>query len=121
MRSLRLKTYFTQYWVIGTENREVLHLRPTISTGKIQFLQLAMINKRGFQTIGPYDYAKIEDDNRESLFLPKDTHKFPHHYAEEEENDVEPDIEQEHVPPTTIPIDQWNNIMATFNWTATTT
>jgi len=86
------------YLEVRIRGREVLHFRPTLSTGKLQILQLPFCRKLGLDTFLDYNLPKIEDGNSRTKLIITDMFIFPHHYDEDAEFDhEEPDYgEMEH-------------------------
>ena len=111
MKKLTVRHYNFNYFVLHIRNREVLHLRPTLSTGKMQLFQLPFCKHIGLNTFSTYDFAQIEDGNERTKIITKDLVIFPHHYDEEE-----PDYDEEEMEPTTGNA-QWVNVTTT--WTTT--
>jgi hypothetical protein len=96
--------------------REVLHFRQTLSTGKIQILQLPFCNKVGLDTFTDYNLPKIEDGNDRLQLIVKDMKTYPHHY---DEDDDEPDYDVEEMQPAPEPVHvNWADLIAT-TWTTT--
>jgi hypothetical protein len=101
------------YLCVMIRMRQVLHFRQTLSTGKIQILQLPFCNKVGLDTFTDYNLPKIEDGNDRIKLIVMDMKTYPHHY---DEDDDEPDYDEEEMdepeflalePTPTI---NWNNL-----------
>jgi hypothetical protein len=78
------------YLCVLIRMREILHFRQTLSTGKIQILQLPFCNKVGLNTFTDYNLPKIEDGNDRVKLIIKDMKTYPHHYDEDDEDEFEP-------------------------------
>ena len=97
MKPLIVRCSDDQYLRVMIRMRETLHFRQTLSTGKIQILQLPFCNKVGLATFSDYNLPKIEDGNDRLKLIIKDMKMYPHHYDE----DAEPGFDEEemHNPP----------------------
>jgi len=105
-----------QYLRVTIRMRETLHFRQTLSTGKIQILQLPFCNKVGLDTFSDYNLPKIEDGNDRLKLIIKDMKMYPHHYDEDDEPDYDEEEMDAPEPLDLGPFVTWTTTNANTNF-----